>query len=411
MKILFLNAYFYPEVISFTHLEKDLIEELIEQGHELVVITPVPTRGISEETYSKYRKIKCEELYDGRVKVIRFSAPREGRNAIVRALRYFWCNIREYQLGKKQEAVDMIFAVSTPPTQGLLAGMLAKKKKCPFVYSLQDVFPDSLVTTGMTHEGTAIWKIGRKIENKTYEKATRVVVISDSIGDNLRAKGVVDEKIALIPNWIDTEKVSPVAKENNRLYGEFNISREKFTVVYAGNFGAAQGADVVLQAAERLKEQSDIQFVIFGGGSEFEAAQKTVSDKKLTNVIINKLLPQDRVPEVYSLGDVALITCKKGVGNSGMPSKTWSIMACNTPIIASFDTDSELAHILTKAKAGVSVEPEDADALVVAILAQKENATEQSSSRDYVMSNASKNICVKKYAGIISCCKKRNSIM
>ena len=95
MKILFLNAYFYPEVISFTHLEKDLIEELIEQGHELVVIPPVPTRGISEETYSKYRKIKSEGLYDGRVKVIRFSAPRDGRDAIVRALRYCWCHIRE----------------------------------------------------------------------------------------------------------------------------------------------------------------------------------------------------------------------------------------------------------------------------------------------------------------------------
>lgn len=87
-------------------------------------------------------------------------------------------------------------------------------------------------------------------------------------------------------------------------------------MVYAGNFGAAQGADIILKVAKQLKKYDDIQFVIFGGGAEFMAAKKIVADQELSNVIIHNLLPSDRVSEVYSLGDIALITCKKGVGKA-----------------------------------------------------------------------------------------------
>ena len=152
MKILFVDAYFFPETIAFTHLEHDLIESLIEQGHDIQVVCPVPTRGVSSQTVKEYRAKKHEKLYSDRVSVERFWAPQEGKNPIVRAFRYFWCNFREYQIAKKYSDVDVVFSVSTPPTQGLIAGKIAKKLKCPLVYSLQDVFPDSLVTSGLAKE-------------------------------------------------------------------------------------------------------------------------------------------------------------------------------------------------------------------------------------------------------------------
>lgn len=401
MKILFLNAYFFPETISFSHLENDLIEGLVEKGHELFVLTPTPTRGISNEQYRQYRTRKYENLYSGRVHVTRFFVPREGKNAIVRALRYFLCNIREYILGQKYKDVDMIFAVSTPPTQGFLAGMLSKKLKCPLVYSLQDVFPDSLVSTGLSKKGSILWKIGRKIEDFTYKNAEHIIVISDGIKRNIMEKGVPEEKITVISNWIDTQSVVPVSKEENRLFDEFSIPRDKFTVLYAGNFGASQGTGVIIEAAELLKSNDNIQFVLFGGGSGFEGAKAKISEKNLTNVIINPLLPQDRISEVYSLGDVALITCKKGVGSGAMPSKTWSIMACNTPIIASFDKGSDLDEALTKSGAGICVEPQNAKELADAIadFASKENTSVD--TRAYVLENASADICVAKYIEVL----------
>lgn len=402
MKILFLNGYFYPENIAYTHLEQDIIKTLVENGHTIDVICPIPSRGVDAETRKKYSSMLEESMYDGKVKVHRFPLGEEKESTLKRFARYFVCDFKTYFFAKKYKA-DVVFAVSTPPIQGMLAGKVAKKIDAKFVYNLQDIFPDSLVTTGLTKKGSLLWKIGRKIEDYTYRNADKIIVISQSMKKNIMQKGVPEEKIELISNWIDTEKVKPVSKEDNGLYDEFGIAKDKFIVVYAGNFGAAQGADVVLRTAELLKDDADVQFVIFGGGAEFETAKEAA--KELPNVIINPLLPVERVPEVYSLGDVALITCKKDVGSSGMPSKTWSIMACNTPIIASFDTDSELSEILEEANAGVCVEPGDAKLLSQAILRAKSN-DRLCRSREYVCNCASADVCPQKYLAVL-----KNSVL
>ena len=167
MRILFVNAYFFPENIAFSHLEKDLIEGLIEAGYDIEVICPTPTRNVSVEVYKHYKSIKSEILYNGKVHVRRFSAPREKNNPLLRAIRYLWCNFREYQIGKHYKNIDAVFAVSTPPTQGLLAGKLSKKLKCPFIYNLQDVFPDSLVNAGLT-------KKEHNLENRTQNRKLHI---------------------------------------------------------------------------------------------------------------------------------------------------------------------------------------------------------------------------------------------
>ncbi len=406
MKILKLASYCTPEQISSTHLSMDLNEAYLAEGFTFDVYAPTPTRGISDEVRKKYKKIKYEELDNGQTVIHRFAMFREGKNPILRAIRYFLINIVHYFKGIKAKDIDLILSGSTPPTQGLLCAMVKKKlskkykRNVPFVYNLQDIFPDSLVHTGLTKKGSLLWKIGRKIEDKTYRAADKIIVISEGFKQNIMEKGVPEEKIVVISNWIDVEAIKSVPKEENRLFEEFEISKDKFTVVYAGNFGKAQGADVVLEAAELLKNEEDIQFVIFGGGAEFEKAKARA--KTLDNVITNGLLPQERVPEVYSLGDVAIITCKKGFGNSAMPSKTWSIMACNTPIIAAFDTDGDLADALNKANAGLTTAPENAEKLASVILEMKNGKSEDfTGGREYVSKNASKEICTAKYVDLI----------
>lgn len=171
-------------------------------------------------------------------------------------------------------------------------------------------------------------------------------------------------------------------------------------MLYAGNFGAAQGADIILKVAQIMQEYKEICFVVFGGGAEFYDFE--IQSSAYKNIIVNKLLPIERVSEVYSLGDIALITCKKGVGKAGMPSKTWSIMACNTPIVASFDTGSELDLIVSAANAGICIEPENPDKLKETILEFYENKNRNTSiGRDYVFKHASKDVCVEKYIEIL----------
>lgn len=406
MKILYPAAYFQPENIAFSHLEHDLFQALTEAGHEIDVLCPTPTRGISDAVWAEYRHKREETLYGGHVHVRRFWAPREGKNPLIRAFRYFWCNFRQYQLGKKYRQAELIFAGSTPPTQGLLAGCLKKKLNCPFVYNLQDIFPDSLVNTGLAKRGSLLWKIGRKVEDATYCKADQIVVISEDFRKNILEKGVPREKIELIYNWIDTDAVAPVPKEQIHLYEEFGIDRDCFLVVYAGNLGEAQNGRLILEAASLLREHHEIFFAVFGGGSEYASLQAVAADMGLENICFHPLLPAERVSEVYSAGDVALITCKPGTGTAGMPSKTWSIMAAGTPILASFDLDSELAHVIETARCGSVVDPAQPQALADALLAasreSKADMAEQGQcGRAYVMRYRGKNTATAAYRQVM----------
>ena len=402
MNILIVDAYFYPELTAYSHLENDLLQTLTDAGFEITVICPTPTRSVDKATAKKYGIIKSEQLYDGKVNVIRFWAPKEKKNPILRAIRYKWCNLQQYRIASKLKEIDLVFSNSTPPTQGITCAKLAKKlskkykRHVPFIYNLQDVFPDSLVNTGLTKKGSLIWKLGRKIEDKTYNGADKIIVISEDFKRNIMAKGVPANKIEVVYNWIDADKVKPIERTRNMLFEEYGIERNNFVVVYAGNFGISQGVKVIIDAAALLKDDEDIKFVLFGGGTEYEKIKGYAKSFGLKNIIINPLLSNDRVSEVYSLGDVGLITCKKGFGACSFPSKTWSIMACNSYIIASYDINSELADIIAKSNCGQVVEPENADKLAKAIFQAKENDY-KASGRDFVMQFANKEICVKKY--------------
>ena len=401
MKVLFLDAYFRPETTAYTHLEDDLIKGLILKGHTIIVLCPTPSRGVDKETIKKYKRIKYEELFEGNVVVKRFFSPLERKSPILRALRYFWINLRTYQIAIKQKEIDIVFSNSTPPTQGFLGGIIAHKlgkksrRKVGFLYNLQDIFPDSLISTNLTKRGSLLWNIGRRLENATYNMADKIVLISKGFQENVLSKGVMEEKVKIISNWIDLTSVHPVTRKENKLITEFGLDPRKFFVVYAGNFGASQGADIVLKVARQMTSYVDIQFVIFGGGTYFESAKREARD--LTNVLIYDLMPLERISEVYSLGDVALITCKSGTGMAGLPSKIWSIMACNTYIIASFDIKSDLAYILQDSGAGVCVEPENVECLKSEIIKKYLSIKENVNLREYVKKHASRDICVNKF--------------
>lgn len=398
MKVLAFSSYYTPEIAASMYLTEDIYKGIVDAGHTLEVYVPMPTRGVSKETRKKYRNKKNEKKYDGKLTIHRVSMYRECKNTLLRSIRYLLINAAFIWKGINTKA-DIIFVQSTPPTQGLMAGIIGILKREPVVYNVQDVFPDSLVSSGITKKDSILWKIGRKIEDFSYSHANGIIAISESIKDNIINKGVDKSKIEVIPNWIDINEVKPVSKKQNSLYKEYDIDINKFTVVYAGNFGAVQGADIILKVAKILQNE-DIQFVVFGTGAYFKEAMNEAS--KCSNVIISEILPVNRVSEVYSLGDVALIVCKPGTGKAAMPSKTWSIMACNTRIIASFDKGSELERVLNESEAGICVEAGNVTALASAIVSAKKNLG-ISHGRDYLITHLSKDKAVKKYVKILEC--------
>ena len=368
MRILKLSSYCYPEQVSSSHLSRDLNRAFLRENFTIVNYVPTPTRGVNDAVRKKYSKIKYEEREDGKIVIHRFSMFREGRNPVQRAIRYVLVNIIQYFKGRKAKDVDLIYAGSTPPTQGLLCGLVKKRLKVPFVYNLQDIFPDSLVNAKMTKKGSLIWKIGRKIEDFTYRSADKIIVISEGFKQNIMAKGVPEEKIVVIPNWVDTDQVYPIAREDNILFDRYNLDRSRFYVCYSGNIGHSQNLELLLEAAKRLKDElPDMHFVLIGEGAAKAELEKTVADEGIDNVIILPFQPYEEIAHVFSLGDAGLIISKPGIGGSSVPSKTWSIMAAERPIIASFDKDSELAKLVRGQRVGISANAGDCQQLVDAV--------------------------------------------
>lgn len=401
MKLLLLPAYFTPELVSDTPLDDARYEAYAESGMEMELFTSVPTRGVSEEDKKKYSKIKMEKMYEGMMTVHRFSMMDEKKNPILRALRYFLCFIKQYHYGRKLKDVDAIFVISTPPIQGMLAAMLKKKLHCKFIYNLQDIFPDTLVGAGLAKKSGLLWKIGRIIENYTYRNADKIIVISEDFKKNILAKGVPDDKIEIVYNWVDEKTIVPVNKENNPLYDEFGIDREKFTLVYAGNLGNAQNIEIILDGASRLPE---VQFALFGTGGLENEIRSWIKKEGLKNVHLNPIQPYERVSCVYSLGDACLVSCKEGLGGSALPSKTWAIMSCGRPVIASFD-EGELKETLEKNNCGVFTHAGNVNEFVEGIkqLASNPQRCKEmgNNARRFILQNLTKEVGTKKYVDII----------
>ena len=412
MKILELSSYYDPENIASSHLMHDLEVAYISNGFDIEIYAPTPTRGVSAEIHKEYKNKKYEEKFDGKVKIHRFSMSREGRNPIFRAIRYFRVNRKHYLCGKKVKDIDVIIAASTPPTQGLLCAKVKKKlskkygRNVPFIYNLQDIFPDSLVHTGLAKRDGLLWKIGRRIEDKTYRAADKIVVISEGFKQNIMEKGVPEEKIVIIENWIDTNEVVNIPREENKLFDKYNLPRDKFYITYSGNVGHTQNMDMLLDTAKRISEvNSEIRFVILGAGAAKAHVSERVENEKIENVILLPFQDYSDISHVFSLGDMGLIISKKGIGSNSVPSKTWSIMSASRPVIASFDKGGDLDRVITDNDCGICISPEDTEGFYNTILSCYENrerlAEMGKNGRTYVTTNLTKEIGTSKWVDLI----------
>lgn len=410
MKILELPAYFYPERMSSSHLDDNLREALANAGVEMAIYCPIPTRGITAEMRKEYKKKKYDKMYEGKATVLRFSLYGEGKNPLLRAMRYTISCIMQFNravFAKDAKSCDVMFITSTPPIKGAMAGIAKKLNHKPIVYNLQDIFPDSLVGSGLAKRGGLLWKIGRAIESFTYRNSDKIIVISEDFKKNIMAKGVPEEKIEVIYNWVDEKAVKPVAKENNPLFEEFGLDRKKFTVVYAGNLGNAQNINIVIDAAYMLPE---VQFAVFGTGGLESELYSRIEKEGLMNVHLNPLQPMERVSQVYSLGDACIVSCKEGLGGSAMPSKTWTIMSCGRPVVASFD-EGELKEILEKNDCGVFSHAGNVQEFVETIkllAANLDRCVEMGkNARRFIEDNLTKEVGTKKYVNVIKSFEKK----
>lgn len=400
MKAIFPCSYYLPETAASLYITDNIVHACADKGIEVDLYTPSPTRNVPDGSVWE----REERQMDGKLRIHRFHLYGEGKNPMLRALRYFLGEfiLLHYCMWKKY---DVAFVDSTPPIQGLKMPLIKWLKRKPTIYNVQDIFPDSLVGTGLTHEGSLIWKIGRMVEKITYRYADKIIVISEDFKKNIMAKGVPEDKIVVIYNWVDQNKVVDVPREENKLFEIYGLDRSKFYITYNGNIGLTQNMDMLLEVAKELqKVYEDIHFVLVGNGAYLDEVKRKVADQQLENVHLLPFQPYEDISHVFSLGDASLVISKPGVGANSVPSKTWSIMSASRPVLANFD-ENELKTIIENNHCGIFTKAGDKDAFKESILTlynHRELCKEYGhNGRKFVLDNLTREVGTQKYVDVI----------
>lgn len=400
MKAIFPCSYYLPETAASLYITDNIVHACAENDVEVDLFTPTPTRSVPGG--AKWERE--EQQLDGKLRIHRFHLYGEGKNPMLRALRYL---LGELILLHKclWTKYDVAFIDSTPPIQGLKMPFIKWFCRKPTVYNAQDIFPDSLVGTGLTKKGSLIWKIGRIVEKITYKYADKIIVISEDFKKNIMAKGVPEDKIVVVYNWVDQNAVVDVPREENSLFDKYALDRSKYYVTYSGNIGLTQNMDMLLEVAQELElEVPDIHFVLIGEGAYKKQAETIVKEKKIGNVTFLPFQPYEDISQVFSLGNAGLVISKPGVGANSVPSKTWSIMSASRPVLANFD-ENELKDILAGNECGIFTKAGDKEAFKQSIITLYENRElckqYGENGRQFVMDNLTREVGTQKYIDVI----------
>jgi colanic acid biosynthesis glycosyl transferase WcaI len=366
MHVLLLSTYFEPDIASTGVLMTDLVDGLSQLGHQITVVTSMPHYD-GNRIWPDYRgKIHVQEQFkDLDVRRVYLYVPREKDGLIGRVLNYATFNTLSTLSALLVESYDVVLTPSPPLTNGLAAFILSRLRGVPYVYNVQDIYPDVAIRMGVLNSPRAI-AFFKQVERFVYAKADSVSVISEGFRRNLLDKGVPDDKIEVIPNFMDTDFVHPLPRHN-----DFSIEHNldgKFVVLFAGNVGMSQGLRKVVDTARLLEDRKDILFLIVGNGAAKPGLQDYAEQLKLENVRFLPFQPHEALPEMYASSEVCLVPLREGFTGESVPCKVFTITAAGRPLVATVDKRSDTHRFVESSECGLWVEPENPEALASAIL-------------------------------------------
>ena len=369
--ILILALAFPPDNVSTAHITGDLARDLRTYGHSVTVLTTSPhyNRDPEAEQAQPARNI-CGPFvrksdYHG-IPVFHTLMPKKGSNVFLRLLAWVGFHVLSTVVGLTIiSKPDIIVTPSPPLTIGISAWIIGLFREAPFIYIVQEIYPDIAIRLGALRNRHAI-RFLYSLERFVYKKAARVTVIAPSMCRNLLAKGVPERQVEVIPNFVDVADLHPLPKDNpfSQEYGVHN----RFMVSYAGNMGVPQGLHTFIEAAYLLRYESNIRFMMIGDGMQRPVLRRRVEALGLRDFIFLPHQPYSLVSEIYAASDGNLVPQTSEAGFDAVPSKVYRIMACSRPVIAVTDPASDLARLVTDSGCGLVIRPGSAQELADGIL-------------------------------------------
>jgi colanic acid biosynthesis glycosyl transferase WcaI len=361
LSVLFLAQYFYPEVPATAQLSTDLALGLTEHGFSVTVYTGQPSywRGQRLPSSEGYKGVDIHRSYSRRLS-------REGTStrlfngAIVALVTFFKL------LSRKK--YDVTIVDSTSPFLVVVALLLWRVRRIPYVFWVQDVYPEIAIELGVIKNNSLVHRLWAAAYSQVYRDAARIVVLGTAMRDVVRRslRPSDFDNCVEIPNWAHGDDVVPRAPADNPMRRELGLE-DKLVVLYSGNMGLVHDLETVMDAIERLHRLKDVRFLLIGDGGKRDWIEETIAANDLKNVIVLPYQPEERLPLSLTCGDLSLVTLRKGMEGLSVPSKIYSSLAAGLGILAVVGKNSEIAEIVERNGCGVRVSQGDVDALVEAI--------------------------------------------
>lgn len=370
LRILVVSQYFWPENFRIN----DLVKEWVRRGHQVTVLTGIPNYPAGKVFDAYLDEPGSFAQYEG-AKVVRVPMLPRGSGGFRLILNYLSfvlgsCIWGPWRLRGIQADVIFVFEPS-PVTVGLPAVWLGKIKKAPVVFWALDLWPETLAAIGVVRSPKVLAWVGRMV-SFIYNRCTLVLGQSRGFLGSI-AKYCNDKaKIRYFPSWAEDVFMDENVKPAPEVPGTVN----GFTVVFAGNIGEAQDMPAVLDAAEQLKDNESIRWVIVGDGRKSDWLQAEVLRRDLyKQVLLPGRFPVERMPSFYAHADALLVSLKRDpVFSMTIPGKVQSYLMAGIPLLGMLD--GEGAAVIRDAQAGLTCEAGDGAGLANAVRALAAMTTE-----------------------------------
>ncbi|MAM68895.1 MAG: glycosyltransferase WbuB [Rhodospirillaceae bacterium] len=364
MKILFFTENFPPETNAAATRVYERALYWVQDGHDVTVLTSAPNFP-SGKLFEGYRnRWRQVEDMDG-IRVVRvktFIARNTG--VILRTLDFVSFMVSAFFASLFEKRPDVVCSTSPQFFAAVGGWLTAACRRRPFVFELGDLWPASIVAVGAMKKSLGL-RLVEKLELFLYRRSAAIAALTHAFKRNLVSRGIEGDKIRVVRNGVDAARYGPRPRHPG-LAAKHGL-KDKFVIGYVGTHGMAHALETVLDAAALLRDDDNIRFLFAGAGAARDGLIRKADEENLTNTVFLPMQPKERVPDVWSLCDVALVHLKNDPAFSEViPSKIFEAMAMGLPILIAAP-DGEATEIVETERAGIVTRSEDAQDLAQAV--------------------------------------------
>jgi colanic acid biosynthesis glycosyl transferase WcaI len=293
--------------------------------------------------------------------------------------------------------------MTDPPFVGAISLVVARRFRAPLVVISQDVFPEIAVQLGRL-TNPALVSVLRLLVSIYLRRADRIVAIGETMRERLIAKGAPRERVAVIPNWVDTSLLQPEPKDN-----EWSRSRglvDRFVVMHSGNVGHAQDLDSLVRAMTYLRDVETLRAVIIGRGARHAELVELAERLEVTDAVtFMNYQPREQLAYSLSAADVHVVGLASGLAGYAVPSRLYGILAAGRPVIVAADDDSETARIVQEIGCGILVPPNRPDQIAAVIRDAMRGAYDLAqmgrAGREWVVAEGDVHVAIGRYRALL----------